>query len=503
MNRIFAAGIGLTAFLFFVTGGCTKIDTTSLGTDVIPEVDNINTFADTLDIETTQGFFGPLDTIAVKSSDLHLLGEISNDPLFGNTNASVFVQLKPTFYPFYLGGSGDNPVELDSVVLCLNYSGFWGDSTVPLGLQVNEVNPLVGDPYWDSLYNFIPTTYAPNIGSAVSPVHMVDIRTLSNVVKISKGNDSVQYQVRLKLDNSSAFVQNLYNADTVLSTLNNGFYNDSTYRRHFPGLAVTATSGNAVLYSLLTDERTRLEVHFKKLNVDNVRDTIYTSLTLVPLTSTTLRPSSTANHIVRDRSLGTYPVAGVPTDEVYIQGSPGTFALLKIPELTGYPNRVIHRAAIEMTQVPGDYVSDSLFYAPNYVYVDLKDTGASEKFKSVYFDLSPRYTYDPDKISSTLYYPSTVDYTYYGGYKKFKADPISGRSIAYYQVNLTRYVQHIATHQWPNYTLRLQSPYQFRYTQHSQAYIQYVNVLGQGRVRLGGGNHPQYKMRMIIIYSNV
>ncbi len=37
--------------------GCTKLDTTTLGGDLIPIVDNVNTFADTLDITATQGIF--------------------------------------------------------------------------------------------------------------------------------------------------------------------------------------------------------------------------------------------------------------------------------------------------------------------------------------------------------------------------------------------------------------------------------------------------------------
>lgn len=104
MNRHFVAlaFLGLSLSVLFL-GGCSKLDTTTLGDDVIPVVDNINTFADTLDIEAYQGFFTDQDTVGVRNSDIHILGHIQNDPLFGKTTADLFLQLKPSFFPFYLG----------------------------------------------------------------------------------------------------------------------------------------------------------------------------------------------------------------------------------------------------------------------------------------------------------------------------------------------------------------------------------------------------------------
>ncbi len=88
------------AIILFFNWGCTKIDTTTLGGDLIPAVDNVHTFADTLLITTTQGFFD--DTSRVVYNELHPLGAITNDPLFGTTNADLYVQLKPGFFPLFL-----------------------------------------------------------------------------------------------------------------------------------------------------------------------------------------------------------------------------------------------------------------------------------------------------------------------------------------------------------------------------------------------------------------
>jgi len=121
--------LAVTAIITLVIFGlnCTKLDTTNLGGDVLPDVDNVNTFDTILNVNSTQGFFG--DSSVIGKYDDHVLGRITNDPLFGQTTANVYMQLKPLFFPYYFGNPGDTLVGLDSIVLCLKYKGFWGDST--------------------------------------------------------------------------------------------------------------------------------------------------------------------------------------------------------------------------------------------------------------------------------------------------------------------------------------------------------------------------------------
>jgi len=51
--------ITITAFLFlaFINWGCSKLDTTDIGSDLLPAVDNVNTFDTVLTINTTQWYF--------------------------------------------------------------------------------------------------------------------------------------------------------------------------------------------------------------------------------------------------------------------------------------------------------------------------------------------------------------------------------------------------------------------------------------------------------------
>ena len=95
----FIATLFAVAILF---SACRKInDPTELGDDLIPPVDNVNTFDTTL---TVLAFNDTIpfteDSIRLQAGDEHFLGRINNDPLFGRTDARLFLQLKPPVFPY-------------------------------------------------------------------------------------------------------------------------------------------------------------------------------------------------------------------------------------------------------------------------------------------------------------------------------------------------------------------------------------------------------------------
>ncbi len=75
--------LGLTGLLFFslLIWNCTKIDTTKIGSGLIPAVDNVNTFETILDVAANT-IDTSADCTSISSSEDHPLGIISNDPLF-------------------------------------------------------------------------------------------------------------------------------------------------------------------------------------------------------------------------------------------------------------------------------------------------------------------------------------------------------------------------------------------------------------------------------------
>jgi hypothetical protein len=486
-----AATLTVISLLIF---GCTKLDTTDIGSDVIPEVDNVNTFADTLDIISTQGAFEGIykDSTKLGLTEEYIIGKL-NDPLLGTTEANLYLQFKPTFYPYYIGRlPKDTIVQADSVVLCLSFKAFYGDSTQPLQFQVYEVSEdSHGE--WDSVFNYRTINYAPLINSAISAPKTVDIRQMDNFVKLGK-SDSVNYQVRIKL--SDAFRDSLFRRDT---SRNKSFLADSLFRAYNNGFAVKAISGNALLYINLLETQTRLELHYKRKNGGAV-DTAYSSFYFNSgLQGETIRRSSIANNILRNRN-------SLPSgnQELYLQTAPGTFATLEIPRLTNYGNKIIHRAELQISQIP-DLINDKIFSESNYMYLDLVDTGVN-KWKPIYYDLNPSSPYDPDfKTPGFPYFPGNaeVDLNYFGGFLRKRETPMGAQS--YYNINMTRYVQQIATKNTTNYKLRLFPAHSFSYPQYSNTVIPYRNPIAFGRVRVGGGANPnpQYRMRLRVVYSKV
>ena len=491
--------LAITALLISLIGwNCTKLDTTDIGSDLLPAVDNVHTFDTTLLINTTQGFFN--DSTTIGKYDDHAVGSITNDPLFGRTTANIYMQLKPPFYPYYFGNPNDTLVAFDSVVLCLKYAGFWGDSLLPVGLEVREVSDNLFRDRGDSIFT---TAYKPNVSGTILGSTNVDARKMTDTIRLNNGRDKVVNQIRIKL--SAPWVADLFNRDSIkANSVNNAFFNDSIYRRFYNGIAVVATgTGNGLLYASLSDTATKLEVHYKRKNGNGGKiDSVYSSFRLNPVygTSPANAPvSATSNYILRTRA--GFPVSNPVSTEHYLQTAPGTFVNLSIPGLAGLSNRVVHRAEIIIEQIPTDPILDEKFSAPNFLYLDLKDTGTTNKWKPLYFDLNTSEVYSPDNIFS--YMPSQIDYQYYGGFRRSKTDPLTGGLHKYYNFNISRYVQRIVTQHTHVYDMRLYAPFNLNYPQYSNAFIPYGNNIAFGRVRIGSGSNPNYRLRLRIVYSKL
>jgi len=489
----FISSIVLTGFL-----SCTKIDTTSLGADLIPAVDNVHTFADTLNVFGTQGIVTP-DSTRIGSADLQVLGNISNDPIFGKTTANIYLQFKPIFFPYFFGNTKDTigqsfaPVGtgFDSVVLCLSYKGFYGDSSQAQHLRVLELNQAETNFRFDSIYT---TSYQPSFtpSNVLGEVTIVPT-DLAKFTRYRNGKDSVNYQVRIPL-NASYLNQMLNNYD---SSASKPFNKDSLYTDKFKGFVIQASGGssaNGLFYISLTDPKTRLEIHYRRKNIAPI-DTSYSSFVVVPTSSTNVLRSATANYINRDRTGSQF--ANANSNELFIQSTPGTFAKLQIPSLSLLQNSIIHRAELMVQQIPS---MNPLLPAPAFLYLDIIDTGTTWKYKPLPFDLSPNTYYDPNSPVPPFYPTNGIDHSYFGGNLLTTSDKVSGQRVNYYTFNISRYVQNVVTHKNINYGLRLSAPYDLHYYGFS---LPFNNRLAYGAIKIGNGNNPNYKLRLRVVYSKI
>ena len=103
-NVFLFAGLTAISFFAFLNWNCTKLDTTKIGSDLIGcrQCAYIQ-YHPRRDLDP--GLF--LDSTYIFSTFDYALGSINNDPLFGLTTANVFLQLKPPFFPYYIGDVKD------------------------------------------------------------------------------------------------------------------------------------------------------------------------------------------------------------------------------------------------------------------------------------------------------------------------------------------------------------------------------------------------------------
>lgn len=140
-KKAYTIGLGFFSLLAFATSCKEK---TTIGTELVPQIDNINTFgAENFDISISTG---TNDTLLTNDYNYMIasLGYVNNDPYFGKTRSGIFMQYSiPSFnYAFPEG-------TYDSVILTIPYfvnggrSYFYGDtsalSIVPLKLNAYEI----------------------------------------------------------------------------------------------------------------------------------------------------------------------------------------------------------------------------------------------------------------------------------------------------------------------------------------------------------------------------
>ena len=502
MKQKYPAFFFITLFIstLFVFSACKKLnEATELGGNLIPSVDNVTTFDTTLSVEAYNDIFAPInDSIFSASTDEHFLGQINNDPLFGKTDARIFLELKPATYPFSFINKKDS-LHIDSVVLFLDYVETYGDTTIAQNINVYELAQTSDFSKTKSyLIRENLFTKAGLLGSK-----LVVPQTLKDSVGLLD-KDTIANALMIRLDDS--FGQRLLNYDSTSST--GAYFNDSVFQSNFKGFALESTSGNAIMGFNLAGANTRLRIYYKDDNNDNPDpakwDTAHTDFTFVS------GSSANANYVSRDYS-GTPLMAAqggaTPDNLVYIQNTPGTFATVKVPGLGSLNNCIVHRAELIAEEIYD--VSDAMFPPPPFMYLDAYDATKST-YRSIPYDLN----FDSQ---------GSLNLGAFGILPYNSLDGV-GNTVKTWRFNITRYVQHVVNDTEPVYDLRLSSPFylkkitykdpisktDFEYGSFpiSGGAISPINpAIAKGRVRLEGGTGTNltnpHRMRIRIIYSKI
>jgi hypothetical protein len=469
---------------------CTRISTSELGLDFLSQ-DAISTRDTILDVETETVVME--DSLRIYPSDQQVLGDITNDPLFGSTSASLFLQLKPGFYPFFIRGTKDS-IIVDSAVLILSYRGFYGDSSKPVKIYINKIDPATPLTVGKLYASNYPNAYGIRKGVSAGNPKIFDFANARDSIKDRFEN--ARNQIRLRLNQSIA-VELLKTFDS------NGVYrNDTTFRNAFSGFALTtspADNHNALIRIALLDSNTKLALYYSTSATGSVtRDTLVTHFRF------TYSTAQNANFIQRNRAATEIAshLNGFAKDSlVYVQTSPGTMVKIKVPGLKTFENKIIHRAELIAEQVPDAArltTTDSYMTAPNFLFLGVYDS-ASKQLRSVPNDYQG--VVNPQLLAQ------------FGGYKISKS--LNGFSnVATYNFNVSRYVQGLIARKDSLFDFRLFAPvndsikfvqpYPFNKIQSTDFLTTSLgNQPAIGRVRLGGGSHSKFRMRLRIFYTNL
>jgi hypothetical protein len=502
------------SFIFFLFASCTKIDTTTVGNDLIPPVDGVNTFAtDTFSIETENGIFN--DTSKVFKSDDHIIGNLQNTPNFGATNAGIYLQYSPNTKFRWLAykdsisvvNAGSTVNGYDSSFICLGLvsrslgNAFYGDTTKDLTFEVYRIT-TASNFVKDSAYRI---NQAP--GGVADDAVLIGTRTIKpqdlknyNVTKIKGFTDSTNDQIRIKLNGvgDSWVRNNVLLQDTVNFNTRAGF---TSFMNGFVIKVKQDGVANSLVRVSLASNATRMEVYYKYRNVtvDTARQYFYFNPSYNSDWGT-----ANANYINRNIAGSNMQTAATPGNDntLYLESTPGSFVKVKVPHIKSFPNKMIHRAELIVQEVGNQ---DNIFYSPTQIFMDCFDTTNTlpQRNVTVPFDYY---------INNNTGSP---DLNYFGGDRRNRTNTVIGGLHTNYIFNVTKYFQNMITRNLTKYDFRLYVPFDTRYYSQALGYNSnfaanfsnviwpLINTPAFGRVVVGGGNHPQYKMKLRVIYSNL
>ncbi len=489
-------------FSIIAIQSCTKIEKTTMGGDLIPAVDNVHTFDTLLQVITNN--YVPEDSTRLNAGNDHLVGAISDDPLFGKTTARMFFELKPPNFPF-LFEHPDTVKLFDSAVLVLKYQGYYGDSADAVNFRLYQAGgPIAPDLFVRPNYSLKPGL-APNY-SILWGQKTMRANQYRDTVYLKRGDDTtrkVNNQLRIPLN--QALAELLFKADT-----NTIYKNDSTFEAYLPGFELEAQgNAKALHYFLLTANESKIEFYYRVK-----RGTTFDTLT----NSRDFIFNANCGHAVelnRDRTgseienyLTQNPATGV--SQVYLQGTPGSMVSVDIPGLKTLSNRVLHRVELRVTELTEN--SNPLYSQltpPAALYLDGEYENEPGNFRGLPYDLNPFLKY--------YCFPANgIDFNYFGGTRQKVV--VNGDSLSQYVFNITRYTQSIITRNESAFKLRLSAPFYMYYKDCSNSFASYppqvfpfssggvfLNQVGEYRIRAAGGNHPDPRLRMQlrVIYSTL
>ena len=334
-----------------------------------------------------------VDSLSTKSATLSLLGSM-NDPHFGRSDLSFYTQIGLTSNSVQWG---DGAV-VDSIVLQMVYSGYYGDTTSNMTIRVYEVledmdadssnyysNTMLS--YGNELSNY---TFSPRPKTKSN----IDDDSLTNAV------------IRIPIDNSLG--QRFINDGT------SAFASNTSFMNYFKGLYLTcdetANTGSICYFSILNTKS------YMRVYYHNDYDTTFYNFNVSD-------KYARFNHFEHDYTTAQAPIIFNDTANnqyLYVQSTAGVRSSIKFPNLKKWAdsqntNVLINEAKLILTGVTGNVNgvnNDTTMFTPPAQLVVVKANADGS------------YSILPDQFVGT---------NYYGGYYDPDTDQVWFRISEYVQ----------------------------------------------------------------------
>lgn len=388
--------------------------------DLIPGIDNINTFGKSIsdfDVSITTGAFDSIRTDDYRTP-LVALGSIAQDPFFGKTFAGFYFQIQPPLAHFTF------PTDLssiDSVVLAVPYARFtFGDENVEGDQQaikvyrITDQNFGLGDTsvkrYAFDQLEIHPTPITSAIVSLDDIINdsitytggAVIRNTMRIKMPVTLGEEFTQLDTAT-LSNNTAFTEyfkGFYIAPDTTAALN--------YQRRISYFMMdTANSGSNFA-------KARLEIYYKKSDGSQ-------SLILFPYK---MGFDALFSHL--HRNYESFPIQqfipGTLHDSIVLQSFPGLYTEITLNNLQDIPISVINKAELTLTVLKVG--NDDIYQPPQQLVL----SGVNEDGTS--YTISDLFDHDGINGSLTSYVggrPTTVT--------------IDGTQYLQYKINIPRELQ--------------------------------------------------------------
>lgn len=387
--------------LLILTASCR--DANFIGEELLPEQDFLN--SERIDSFKIISYTERDDSVVTSVNPFYALGSLNSDT-YGKSTGTIYTQvLLPTNNLFF----GDAPA-VDSIVLTLDYAGYYGDSAISHNISVHRMIDRLdaGRLYYsDQKFQIIPipigqkSNFKPNLTDSVI-----------------LGNGSA-FEPHLRIPLFQSFGQNLIALDS------NVLENDTTFLNFLSGICIrpdTLTGfSNGIMYFDMLSSISGVRIYYHNAEADSLEITF-------PFTG------AKVNSFTHEYPITTPVYTALTSPDTvdgdaftYVQGFAGLKTVLKIPTITDLEDVSINNAELIVKATS----NDGRYFAP------------PPRLQLVQLDSLGRNFYYFIRYSLESYGSITDDnlgFTDIGGTITKSIDE-SGRVIYIYKYIITRHIQ--------------------------------------------------------------